>query len=126
MYIHAFTTYSFGYRLSFLRKKEGLSIRSFASKIGVSASYVNDVEKGKRAPFIAERMLHCKHVLKLTDEEFEELCEAAAAWKADKIAPDLVQYLNNTSSARTAIRHAMKKQISQEKWAAVIKLIDSD
>ncbi len=122
----AFTTQSFGYRLSVLRKKAGLSIGGLASKIGVSGPYVNDVEKGKRAPFIAERILYCKHALKLTDEEYEDLCEAAAAWRIDKVAPDLVQYLNNTASARTALRHAMKKQISQEKWAEIIEMIDAD
>lgn len=38
----------FGDRLRMIRKKKGLSLRALASKAGLSASYLSDLERGTR------------------------------------------------------------------------------
>ncbi|MEM8892577.1 MAG: helix-turn-helix transcriptional regulator, partial [Bacteroidota bacterium] len=40
----------FGFKLRYLRQKFGLSYHELAEKTGLSTSYLNDIEKGKKYP----------------------------------------------------------------------------
>lgn len=47
---------SFGELLTFFREKKDVTLRDLARGIGVSAPFLSDVEKGRRAALTAERI----------------------------------------------------------------------
>ena len=59
----------FGIKLRGLRLDRGLSLKDLAGKTGLSASYLNEIEKGKKYPK-SEKILLIYEALK---EKFEDL-----------------------------------------------------
>ena len=60
---------SFGEVLHLLREKKDVTLRELARKINVSAPFLSDVEKGRRAPLTAERLEAAAQALNLDKEE---------------------------------------------------------
>ena len=60
---------SFGEYLTQLREAKDVTLRELARKIGVSAPFLSDVEKNRRAPLTAERLEKVAAVLGLSEEE---------------------------------------------------------
>ena len=113
---------TFGIFLRQRREELGLTLREVASELEVTAAYLSDIEKGnRRAPinYIGEL---CE-VLKILETErllFEDLANVT-----HKMAcPDMEPYLRNKEIARVALRKARDRDISDEKWAEILKLID--
>ena len=68
---------SFGEVLHLLREKKDVTLRELARKINVSAPFLSDVEKGRRAPLTAERLEAVVSALNLDKDEERELYDAA-------------------------------------------------
>ena len=60
---------SFGEYLAYLREMKNVTLRELARQIGVSAPFLSDVEKGRRAALTAERLDLVVKVLNLNEEE---------------------------------------------------------
>ena len=58
---------SFGEYLTQLREAKDVTLRELARKIGVSAPFLSDVEKNRRAPLTAERLEKVAAVLGLSE-----------------------------------------------------------
>lgn len=113
---------TFGIFLRQRREELGLTLRELASKIQVTAAYLSDIEKGnRRAPinYIGELGV----ALGITGDErllFEDLANVT-----HKMAcPDMEPYLRNKEIARVALRKARDRDISDEKWAEILRIID--
>lgn len=113
---------TFGIFLRQRREELGLTLRELASKLQVTAAYLSDIEKGnRRAPinYIGELCI----ALEISEEErvlFEDLANIT-----HKMAcPDMEPYLRNKEIARVALRKARDRDISDEKWAEILRIID--
>ena len=104
---------SFGKALRELRVSSGVSLRSFAEKLGVSATYLSQVEQGNAPSPTADRIQHIAKLLnanpdpllamagRIPDElaelihrhpvELPRLIRVVAGWKSEEIASLVVK-----------------------------------
>jgi len=64
------TTASFGSRLREKRKEKRITLRTFAKMIGVSATYLSQVEQGRYAPPTAERVTRIAEIFGENSDEW--------------------------------------------------------
>lgn len=113
---------TFGIFLRQRREELGLTLRGLAGKLQVTAAYLSDIEKGnRRAPKNYMGVLGI--ALEISEDErllFEDLANVT-----HKMAcPDMEPYLRNKEIARVALRKARDRDISDEKWAEILRIID--
>lgn len=113
---------TFGIFLRQRREELGLTLRGLAGKLQVTAAYLSDIEKGnRRAP--KNYMGALGIALEISEDErllFEDLANVT-----HKMAcPDMEPYLRNKEIARVALRKARDRDISDEKWAEILRIID--
>lgn len=113
---------TFGQFLRQRREELGLTVRGFAKDIEMMPSYLSDVEKGNRhAP---SKCLEKIRVLLGVPEEEKQLFEDLAAATRGNGCPDINPYLDKKEIARVALRKARDRDISDEKWEEILKIID--
>ena len=91
---------NFGSYIRELRKKHGLGQRELATKIGVAASYLNDIEKEKRS---APKQKVIKKLSKLLKVNIDTLNDLAGISKGS-VAPDIGEYIENNPKIVSLIR----------------------
>jgi transcriptional regulator with XRE-family HTH domain len=106
---------TFGELLTFLREQKDVTLRELARGIGVSAPFLSDVEKGRRAALTAERLEKVVAVLHLDSEEKTALYDAAGKQK-NSIPPDLPDYIMEHEYVSAALRTARDLEASEEEW----------
>jgi transcriptional regulator with XRE-family HTH domain len=106
---------TFGELLTFLREQKDVTLRELARGIGVSAPFLSDVEKGRRAALTAERLEKVVAVLHLDSEEKTALYDAAGKQK-NSIPPDLPDYIMEHEDVSAALRTARDLEASEEEW----------
>ena len=111
---------SFGEVLHLLREKKDVTLRELARKINVSAPFLSDVEKGRRAPLTAERLEAVVSALNLDKEEERELYDAAGRQRKT-IAPDLPDYIMEHEYVSAALRTARDLDAGEEEWQKFIE-----
>lgn len=111
---------SFGEVLHQLRKKKDVTLRELARKINVSAPFLTDVEKGRRAPLTAERLEAAVLALNLDKKEERELYDAAGRQRKT-IAPDLPEYIMEHDYVSAALRTARDLNAGEEEWQKFIE-----
>ena len=118
----------FGAFLRDKRNQKGLTLRELAQKIGVSHSYLSNVEKGKKLPPNNKVLLEIANVLTLDTESRRLLFDIAAETKElnrnDYSVPaDISKYLHDTEVAKSFIREADKQGYSNEFWNMLLQQI---
>ncbi|MBU5471588.1 helix-turn-helix domain-containing protein [Falcatimonas sp. MSJ-15] len=96
-------------------------LRDLAAAMGgMSVSYLSDIIKGRRNPPEKKLLDIMAEVLKLDDDEREEMYNLAGQ-ERDEVAPDLPEYIMDESipHVRTALRTAKKAGLGDEFWNAV-------
>ena len=111
---------SFGEVLHQLREKKDVTLRELARKINVSAPFLSDVEKGRRAPLTAERLEAVVLALNLDKDEERELYDAAGKQRKT-IAPDLPDYIMEHEYVSAALRTARDLDAGEEEWQQFIE-----
>ena len=111
---------SFGEVLHLLREKKDVTLRELARKINVSAPFLSDVEKGRRAPLTAERLEAAAQALNLDKEEERELYDAAGRQRKT-IAPDLPDYIMEREDVSAALRTARDLDAGEEEWRKFVE-----
>ena len=89
----------FGDFISKRRLELNMTLRGFASELGVSAPYLSDIEKGNREPNEKKLLDSLVRVLKLTPEEAAKLYDMAAAQK-NELAKDVSEYVTENEMAK--------------------------
>lgn len=106
---------SFGDEIKRLREERDLSIREVAEGMGTSATYIHDVERGRRAPFRKDTLKKAFDVFSLDDEEKYILYDLAAK-DSDMVAEDVADYIKDNPSVVTFIRKVMKSGLGSDWW----------
>lgn len=117
--------------LSLKRLERKLTIRKFASIIGISPAFLCDLESGSRSfpanskkyPDLLEKIIIG---LSLKDEEKEIMIQLAheSMLEKDKISPEVKEYLQGVPRAQEALRKAAEFGATDEAWEAFIKSLE--
>ena len=110
---------TFGKYLSALREGKDVTLRELARQIGVSAAFLSDVEKDRKPPLTAERLVKVVTTLHLSKEEADQLNIIAGKQKGT-IAPDLPVYIMN-DFVSNALRTAKDLDAGEEDWLRFIE-----
>ncbi len=111
----------FGEKLKSIRIEKGVSLRNLADKLGVSAPYLSDVERGQRKPLSGEHIDKIADVLGLTPEERQSLFDAAAETRGDAVASDVILYAGEVKNVSAALRKARELNLGDEEWLQIIE-----
>ena len=113
---------TFGSFIKERREALGYTIRGLAAMLGMTHTYLNDIEHGnKPAPvnfydaFIAELCISGDNLTVFND---------LAAQSKNAVSPDITGYINKTNIARVALRRARDLNIPDEKWQAFIDTLE--
>jgi len=100
---------NFGVLIRELRIKSGFGQRELASKIGIAASYLNDIEKEKRT---APKQAVIKKLSKLLKVNINDLNDLAGISKGN-IAPDISEYIENNPRIVSLIRSIKENNLNE-------------
>ena len=99
---------------------EDIKLKDIADAMGMTASYLSDIVKGRRNPPEIQILEKIAAVLQLTPDEKNEMFDLAGR-ERDSAAPDLPEYLMSTQlpHVRKALRRATEKKIGDDFWKRV-------
>ena len=113
-------TMSFGDFLQEKRKESELTLRALAEKLGWSAPYLTDIEKGRRNPPDLEKLNMLADIFNLSEDEKKEMMELAGK-KRETIAPDLPEYIMERDYVAAALRTARDLDAGQDDWEEFVR-----
>ena len=111
---------TFGSYIRNLRIKNNIGQRELAKKIGVAASYLNDMEKNKRT---APRTNIIKKLSILLKADLDLLNDLAGSSKKT-IAPDIVDYIENNPKVVSLLRSAKNNKLNEDEITNIEKRIN--
>ena len=100
---------SFGSLIRESRIKNGFGQRQLATKIGVAASYLNDIEKEKRS---APKQIVIKKISKLLKINIDTLNDLAGISKGN-VAPDIGEYIESNPKIVSLIRTIKENNLDE-------------
>jgi len=106
---------NFGEFISYKRIEKKITLRMMAERLGVSAPFLTDVEKGRRNPFDFEKLTLLAEILELSEEEKALMLDLAGK-KRNTVAPDLPQYIIDRDYVSAALRTAKDLDAGEEEW----------
>jgi len=106
---------------------EDIRLKDVAEAMGMTASYLSDIVKGRRNPPEMQILEKIAIVLQLNPEEKAEMLDLAGR-ERDTAAPDLPDYLMSTElpHVRKALRRATEKNLGDDFWKKVFEEIDKN
>jgi len=110
----------FGPLIRKLRIKKGLGQRELAIKIGIAASYLNDIEKEKRS---APKQIVIKKLSKLLNINIDTLNDLAGVSKGN-VAPDIGEYIENNPKIISLIRSIKENDLDVEQIEKIEKSLN--
>ena len=101
---------SFGSFIRDLRIKHGYGQRELAKKIGIAASYLNDIEKEKRS---APKQLVIKKISTLLKTDIDYLNDLAGLSKKE-VAPDISEFIGENPQIASLVRSIKKNNLNND------------
>lgn len=115
------------------RKEKGIPLRAFATQIGISPSFLCDLESGHRsfpsdqelASSLFPKMVKSLGLTPTEEAEFKALADQSTL-EGGKLSGDIRAYLLATPQAQLALRKAKEKGMTDQMWLALIKKIEGE
>lgn len=114
----------------FLRSKRvsdsrELTLKDIAEELGVSVSFVSDVEQGRRKPYDEEKTEKLVEFLKFTEDDIAMMYDLAARENSriPRDLDDIMMYSEAGEMARFALRMTKKGVIGEDDWKRFIHYI---
>ena len=114
----------------FLRSKRvsdgrELTLKDVAEELGVSVSFVSDVEQGRRKPYDEVKTQKLIEFLKLSEDDVALMYDLAAKEnsKIPRDLDDIMMYTEAGEMARFALRMTKKGVINDDDWKQFIRYI---
>ena len=122
----------FGDYLKEKRQEKMKTTRNMASDLGVSVSYISELESGVKMPPNSKDEKYNNLVdriasyLELTEEESSKLRNLADSDLGAKgyLSNDMTDYVNNVPLAMAALRKAKDANLSDSEWNEIIESMD--
>ena len=112
----------FGLFIRELRIKKNIGQRDLAKKIGVSPSYLNDIEKEKRS---APKLTVIKKLSKYLETNLDELNDLAGVSKKE-VAPDISEYMEKNPKIISLIRSIKNNNLNETQIESIEKSINKN
>lgn len=102
-----------------------IMLKDIANTMGVTATYLSDIIKGRRNPPEMKLLEKIAEALHLDENERTELLDLAGRERAEA-APDLPEYIMdaNLPHVRIALRRANSKNLGDDFWKKVVEEMD--
>jgi len=100
----------FGTYIRELRIDNKIGQRELAQKIGIAASYLNDIEKNKRS---AQKLIVIKKLSLILKTELNLLNDLAGKSK-ESLAPDIIEYIEKNPNIVSLIRSLKNNNLKEE------------
>ena len=110
---------SFGEFLQDKREDRNITLREMAKRIGVSAPFLSDVEKGRTAPLTKERLDKVSEILDLSKEEKAQMYTIVGKQK-NIVAPDVSDYVMR-DYVSAALRTARDLNAGEAEWQRFVE-----
>lgn len=110
---------TFAQYITEIREREKITLRQMAAKLGVSAAYYSDVEKGRRNPLSLEKLELFASFTGMTDEERTRMFDLAGKGRSE-VAPDLPDYIMSRDYVSAALRTARELGADQSDWEEMV------
>lgn len=122
----------FGEYLKKKRLDKGITTRNMASDLGVSVSYISELESGVKMPPNSKDEKYNNLVdkiatyLELDDEDAAKLRNLADSDLGAKgyLSNDMTEYINNVPLAMAALRKAKDANLTDSEWNEIIESMD--
>ncbi|MCD7724953.1 MAG: helix-turn-helix domain-containing protein [Clostridiales bacterium] len=111
---------NFGEFIKEKRVEKKITLREMASKLGVSAPFLTDVEKNRRNSFDIDKLNKIAVILELSEDEKELMLDLAGRTR-DQIAPDLPEYIMERDYVSSALRTARDLDAGEEEWKQFVE-----
>lgn len=117
---------TFGEYIRSIRKDRRKSLRKTAEALGVSATYLSDVERGSTCACTAERLGILKDFLEMTTEEANQMYDKAAQSYSNKrgnttIPQDIASYIVSRDYVVSALRLLKEENADEQDWENMMK-----
>ena len=112
----------FGFFIRELRIQKNIGQRDLAKKIGVSPSYLNDIEKEKRS---APKLAVIKKLSKYLETNLDELNDLAGVSKKE-VAPDISEYMEKNPKIISLIRSIKNNNLNETQIESIEKSINKN
>jgi len=99
----------FGSYIRKLRTERKIGQRELATKIGIAASYLNDIEKGKRS---APKQIVINKLSKILKIDIDSLNDLAGISKGN-LAPDIAEYIESNPGIISLIRSIKQNNLNE-------------
>ena len=102
-----------------------LTLKDVAEELGVSVSFVSDVEQGRRKPYDEVKTQKLIRFLKLSEEDIALMYDLAAKenMKIPRDLDDIMMYSEAGEMARFALRMTKKGIVDEDDWRQFIRYI---
>ncbi len=102
-------------------------LKDIATAMGITATYLSDIVKGRRNPPDYEGLQKLAEVLALSQEERDEMYDLAGR-ERNEAAPDLPGYImdEDIPYVRAALRRASDKKLGNDFWKQVFENMGGD
>lgn len=111
---------NFGEFLQRKRTEKQITLRKMAEMIGITAPYLNDIEKDRRNPPEMEKLELISQILMLNDEDKTTMYDLAGK-KRNSVAPDLPDYIMEHDYVSAALRTARDLDASEADWLKFVE-----
>ena len=111
---------NFGEFLQKKREDQQITLRGMAAKLGVSAPYLSDIEKGRRNPPEMDKLDLIANLLLLTDDDKTIMLDLAGKMR-NTVAPDLPEYIMGRDYVSAALRTARDLDASEADWLRFVE-----
>ena len=116
----------------YIRRKRQVDLREItqgemAKQLGMSLTYLSDIENGRKKPFGGETIEKFCAYLNLSDEEKAHIFDLAAKEKHAVPADieDVLMYEDIGTMARFALRESNAGNVTEEDWKSFIRKIEA-
>ena len=116
---------NFGEFIAQKRIEKGITLRDMASRLGVTAPYLSDVEKDRRNPFDMDKLTLLATILQLSPEENAQMLDLVGK-KRNSVAPDLPEYIMERDSVSAALRTARDLNAGEEEWLRFVEALKNE
>lgn len=89
------------------RQEHNISLRSLALTVGISSTYLSDIENGRRSRLSDEYLLKLADALNLNDDDRAKLFDLASE-KNDTIPLDVSKFIKDNKEVLALLRQASK------------------
>jgi len=110
----------FGSFIRKLRTEQEIGQRELATKIGIAASYLNDIEKGKRS---APKQIIIKKLSRILKIDIDILNDLVGISKGN-VAPDIVEYIENNPRIVSLIRSIKQNNLDENQIEKIENLLN--